>query len=414
MSGPHAIDVVIPTAGRDSLAALLQALVAGHAAERLGGRVIVVADRRSIDATPLRAPGAEVLRGPGRGPAAARNAGWRAAGAEWVAFLDDDVVPEPDWAQQLLEDIGSLSASVAGSQGVVRVPLPPDRPPTDWERNVAGLERARWATADMAYRRAALAAVGGFDERFERAYREDADLGLRLVRAGWRIERGRRTVAHPVRAADPWVSVRLQAGNADDVLMRALHGPDWRAAAGAPPGRLRRHLITVAAGAGAITAAASGRRRLALAGGLGCAAGSGALASARIARGPRTVPEVLKMISTSAALPPAAAWHRARPRAPAAAARRHGARPSSHGGAAGSAPRDRSHARAVAGAQAPAAERPDAVLLDRDGTLIVDVPYNGDPARVEAVRGARAALDRLRAVGLPSASSPIRAAWRAG
>ena len=28
----------------------------------------------------------------GRGPAAARNAGWRAAAAtEWVAFLDDDV-----------------------------------------------------------------------------------------------------------------------------------------------------------------------------------------------------------------------------------------------------------------------------------------------------------------------------------
>ncbi|WP_306213068.1 HAD-IIIA family hydrolase [Actinoplanes sp. RD1] len=42
----------------------------------------------------------------------------------------------------------------------------------------------------------------------------------------------------------------------------------------------------------------------------------------------------------------------------------------------------------------------DAVLLDRDGTIIVDVPYNGDPARVEAMPGARAALDRLRAAGL--------------
>ncbi len=402
MSGPHAIDVVIPTAGRDSLAALLQALVAGHAAERLGGRVIVVADRRSIDATKLRTLGAEVLQGPGRGPAAARNAGWRAAGAEWVAFLDDDVVPEPDWAQQLLEDIGSLSASVAGSQGVVRVPLPPDRPPTDWERNVAGLERARWATADMAYRRAALAAVGGFDERFERAYREDADLGLRLVRAGWRIERGRRTVAHPVRAADPWVSVRLQAGNADDVLMRALHRPDWRAAAGAPPGRLRRHLITVAAGAGAITAAASGRRRLALAGGLGWAAGTGELAWARIAPGPRTIPEVLKMISTSAALPPAAAWHFAR----GLARRRRLLADTGRAPRPTVAPRDppretaRTHERSRE-RRRPPAERPDAVLLDRDGTLIVDVPYNGDPARVEAVRGARAALDRLRAVGLP-------------
>ncbi|WP_067500549.1 HAD-IIIA family hydrolase [Actinoplanes sp. TFC3] len=42
----------------------------------------------------------------------------------------------------------------------------------------------------------------------------------------------------------------------------------------------------------------------------------------------------------------------------------------------------------------------DAVLLDRDGTLIVDVPYNGDAALVEVMPGAREALDRLRAAGL--------------
>jgi HAD superfamily hydrolase (TIGR01662 family) len=42
----------------------------------------------------------------------------------------------------------------------------------------------------------------------------------------------------------------------------------------------------------------------------------------------------------------------------------------------------------------------DAVLFDRDGTLVIDVPYNGDPARVEPVPGAREALDRLRAAGL--------------
>jgi histidinol-phosphate phosphatase family protein len=40
------------------------------------------------------------------------------------------------------------------------------------------------------------------------------------------------------------------------------------------------------------------------------------------------------------------------------------------------------------------------VLFDRDGTLVVDVPYNGDPRRVEPMPGARAALDRLRAAGL--------------
>jgi HAD superfamily hydrolase (TIGR01662 family) len=42
----------------------------------------------------------------------------------------------------------------------------------------------------------------------------------------------------------------------------------------------------------------------------------------------------------------------------------------------------------------------DAVLFDRDGTLIVDVPYNGDPDRVEPMPGAQTALDRLRRAGL--------------
>ncbi|MEV6634809.1 HAD-IIIA family hydrolase [Actinoplanes sp. NPDC051470] len=42
----------------------------------------------------------------------------------------------------------------------------------------------------------------------------------------------------------------------------------------------------------------------------------------------------------------------------------------------------------------------DAVLLDRDGTIVVDVPYNGDPSLVAPMPGAREALDRLRAAGL--------------
>ncbi|PYI37265.1 haloacid dehalogenase [Arthrobacter psychrolactophilus] len=40
------------------------------------------------------------------------------------------------------------------------------------------------------------------------------------------------------------------------------------------------------------------------------------------------------------------------------------------------------------------------VLFDRDGTLIHDVPYNGDPARVTTIAGARAAVDCVRRAGL--------------
>nr|WP_088979669.1 HAD-IIIA family hydrolase [Micromonospora coxensis] len=53
-----------------------------------------------------------------------------------------------------------------------------------------------------------------------------------------------------------------------------------------------------------------------------------------------------------------------------------------------------------AGRGAPQPVLFDAVLLDRDGTLIEDVPYNGDPDKVRPVPGAREALDRLRAAGL--------------
>ena len=46
---------------------------------------------------------------------------------------------------------------------------------------------------------------------------------------------------------------------------------------------------------------------------------------------------------------------------------------------------------------------PKAVLFDRDGTLVADVPYNGDPGRVVLMPGAREALDRLRAAGVATA-----------
>ncbi|MGW0775919.1 D-glycero-alpha-D-manno-heptose-1,7-bisphosphate 7-phosphatase [Streptomyces sp. NPDC002835] len=44
---------------------------------------------------------------------------------------------------------------------------------------------------------------------------------------------------------------------------------------------------------------------------------------------------------------------------------------------------------------------PDAVLFDRDGTLVVDVPYNGDPARVVPMPSAVEALAAVRALGIP-------------
>jgi hypothetical protein len=306
-------DVVIPTTGRPTLEVLLAAL--GAVDGPLPGRVVVV-DDRPAPAAPLqlgRVGGVlrmEVVQGGARGPAAARNQGWRACDAEWIAFLDDDVVPSLGWREALARDLSAAGEDVGAVQGRVRVPLHRDRRPTDWERNVAGLERARWATADLAYRRRALEAVGGFDERFPRAYREDSDLGLRLDAAGIRIAMGNRHVLHPVPDVDRWVSLRKQAGNADDALMRALHGRGWRERASAPRGRLQRHALTAAAGLAAV-ALMPVRPRLAGAAALTWLGLTAELAAARIARGPATNDEVATMLMTSSAMPFVACWHRA-------------------------------------------------------------------------------------------------------
>ena len=371
-------DVVVPTAARPSLDVLLAGL--GAADGPLPRRVLLV-DDRPAGALPLHVhvPAAlagrvRILRSGGHGPAAARNVGWRAADAPWIAFLDDDVIPPGGWRADLARDLAGLAPTVAGSQGRIGVPLPRHRRPTDWERNVAALAGARWATADLAYRRAALAAVGGFDERFPRAYREDSDLGLRLAARGLAIVAGRRRVLHPIGTTDRWISLHKQAGNADDALMGALHGRDWRARAGAPTGRLARHAATTAAGAVAVGAALAGARRAAAVGGAAWLAGTAELFLARTVPGPRTREELQTMALTSAAMPPVATAHRL-------------------------AGMVRARRLARAGA-APVPDPPLAVLLDRDGTLVHDVPYNRDPGLVLPMTGVRRALERLRAHGI--------------
>ncbi|GAA2459807.1 hypothetical protein GCM10010191_95160 [Actinomadura vinacea] len=61
----------------------------------------------------------------------------------------------------------------------------------------------------------------------------------------------------PVRPAGFRASMRAQADNADDVLMRRAHGRDWRVRAGAEHGRFRRHALTTGSGLLALAALAA-------------------------------------------------------------------------------------------------------------------------------------------------------------
>lgn len=366
--------LVVPTMGRPSLHALLDALA--RQTRPVDVPVLLVDDRPEPDAVPIDLAAHRdtldltVVRTGGGGPARARNIGWRHARTDWVSFLDDDVLPDDDWFERLLVDLAALEGrDVAGSEGTLTVPLPSDRRPTDWERGTAGLETSRWITADMSVRREELSRVGGFDERFPRAFREDADLALRLGAEDGRIVTGTRHVRHPVRPSDDLASLRQQRGNADDFLMRALHGPAWQRRADAPVGRRWGHVAVTGAAAVAFAGLAARRPVVAATGAVAWAAGTVEFAWRRIAPGPRDAAEVRRMLVTSAAIPPAATWH------------------SLHGAL--------RHRRAR-----PWRGLPELVLLDRDGTLVEDVPYNADPAQVRPLPGVRDALDRLRREGV--------------
>jgi len=221
------------------------------------------------------------------------------------------------------------------------------------------------------FRCTALEACDSFYERFRRAYLEDADIALRVMDAGWNLRRGTRVVVHSVRHAPWWISIAKQRGNADDLLMRRRHGRSWQQRAGAPLGTRRAHFLTTVAMIVAVTGAVRRRRGLLA---LGLTAWLGATARfawQRIKPGPRTSGEVTAMLVTSSAIPPVAvaSWC---------------------GGAVRAGVRSPNRPR----------RRIEAVLFDRDGTLVVDVPYNADPDRVLPMPGARRSLDRLRDAGV--------------
>src|ERR687897_929108 len=154
MTAPGAeFDVVIPTVGRPSLAPLVRHL--GRTVSS-ASRIVVADDRRDTR-TPL---------------------------LDGIDGLDDDLELPLGWVRDLADDLQAAPPTVGAVTGRIEVPHSSRRQPSDWERNVACLERAQAVTADMAIRRAALEAVGGFDERFPGAYREDTDLVLRLEDAG--------------------------------------------------------------------------------------------------------------------------------------------------------------------------------------------------------------------------------------
>ena len=180
---------------RDRLAALLDAL----RAQTIGTErfEVVIVDDASTDGTRELLADA-VWRGElaltvlrhhaSRGPAAARNAGWRTAGAPIVAFTDDDCRPAPGWLEAGLHE---LAATADGSgEAIVQGLTEPDPDEADrlgpFTRSLNVPQLDHWyATANMFYARATLERLGGFDETtFSRPGGEDTDLAWRAIGEG--------------------------------------------------------------------------------------------------------------------------------------------------------------------------------------------------------------------------------------
>jgi GT2 family glycosyltransferase len=308
------ISVVVPTYRRpELLARCLRALIAQDFPP--SEFEILVCDDDASDETrllveSLAAPTPTAIRylpvEAAHGPAAARNVGWRAARGEVIAFTDDDTIPDTRW---LAEGLASFKADPppAAVAGRVVVPLPPE--PTDHERNEAGLEVAEFVTANCFVRRDALEAVGGFDERFRAAWREDSDLHFSLLERGLPVALARdAVVVHPVRPA-PWgVSLRQQRKSSFNALLYKKHPDLYRRRIRATPPW--DYYATVGL---LVAALAAGLSRVPVLAGV--AASAWALLTARFClrrlrattRDPRHVTE---MVVTSALIPPLSVFWR--------------------------------------------------------------------------------------------------------
>jgi cellulose synthase/poly-beta-1,6-N-acetylglucosamine synthase-like glycosyltransferase len=247
-----------------------------------------------------------VRTGGGQGPAAARNVGWRVARGEIIAFTDDDCIPARDW---LRAGVAALGEEVAGAAGRVVVPL--TGTPTDYERDAAQLAQAEFVTANCFYRRAALAAAGGFDERFTRAWREDSDLYFTLLERQARLVHApEAVVVHPVRPA-PWgISLRQQRKSLFNALLYKKHPALYRQRIQpAPPWR---YYAIVGALLAALGGALAGRRRAALGAASVWLLLTGRFCAQRLGGTSHAPRHVAEMIVTSALIPPLSIYWRMR------------------------------------------------------------------------------------------------------
>jgi len=193
------VDVVVPFKGSpESLERVRERLAA--LSLRAGDSVLVVDNTprpEGVDGPAVDDGEIPVLRAAERAtPAFARNRGTARGAAEWLVFCDADTEPRPDLLDRYFDPPPEPRTGLIGG-GVIDEVVPPGAPAVarySYLRGAMSQEDTfgfgEWGypkTANVACRRAAFEAVGGFRDDIRAA--EDADLTYRLRAAGWEVER---------------------------------------------------------------------------------------------------------------------------------------------------------------------------------------------------------------------------------
>ena len=205
MSQPgHHFSIVVPTRRRPrQLGSCLEALTQLDYPGEF--EIIVAADGRDeetesiVDGFAGRLPVALVME-PRSGPAAARNAGAARALGKYLAFTDDDCVPDPGWLTELERELDANRNSLVGGRVVAGVEgnvfaetsqLVIDAVYAYYRKRKAG---KFFTSNNLAIRADAFRRLGGFDASFPYAAGEDRDFGDRCAAGGLELRYAPRAV----------------------------------------------------------------------------------------------------------------------------------------------------------------------------------------------------------------------------
>ena len=164
---------------------------------------VIVVDDGSTDNTSevAEAAGAQVIRQPNAGPAAARNRGWQSANGDFICFTDSDCIPSENWVANLLRgftgwQVGAMAGSYDIANGTSWLARWVHQEIIERHSRMPIFIRA-FGSYNVAIPKYVLEAVAGFDPSYRKASGEDNDLSYRILKQGWLIAfRPQAKVAH--------------------------------------------------------------------------------------------------------------------------------------------------------------------------------------------------------------------------